>query len=106
MAEPGRSPRLRRPCCGSGSWRLKVRPGTGGDQPPRMANRGAWALRTHPEVGPYLERITAAVGDRVVAAGHYRAAPAPLENKILVRSTQKSQQSLGCDRDRTSRPSR
>ena len=36
-----RSPRLRRPCRGSGSWRLKVRPGTSGDQPPRMADRGA-----------------------------------------------------------------
>ncbi|MCV0384697.1 MAG: AAA family ATPase, partial [Erythrobacter sp.] len=33
------------------------------------------ALRTHPEIGPYLEHLTAAIGDGAVAAGHYAAAP-------------------------------
>ena len=38
------------------------------------------ALRAHPEIGPYLERLTAAIGDGAVAAGHYTAAPEPLES--------------------------
>ncbi len=40
------------------------------------------ALRTHPEIGPYLERMMAAIGDGAVAAGHYTAAPEPLESRF------------------------
>jgi len=51
------------------------------------------SLRAHPKAGPYLDRMTEAIGALVVAVGHYTVAPATPEVRL---SAAQRDQDLQC----------